>query len=224
MNSHSETTYFNRLSKYLSSSRMKAENKHSKIISAATKVFAKKGFFTARISDIAKEAKVADGTIYLYFDNKYDILLSVFEEEVGKIVEKTAKLLAKEQDPIIKLRIFANQHLLAMKKNKNLAEVIQIELRQPNKIIKAYRNGKFSEYIEIIGDIISEGQQAGLFNSELKPEIAKRALFGTLDEVSRVWNASLETHYTVEEITNQILSIFLAGIVVSPTKKEVAHM
>ncbi len=224
MNSHSETTYFNRLSKYLSCSRMKAENKHSKIISAATKVFAKKGFFTARISDIAKEAKVADGTIYLYFDNKYDILLSVFEEEVGKIVEKTAKLLAKEQDPIIKLRIFANQHLLAMKKNKNLAEVIQIELRQPNKIIKAYRNGKFSEYIEIIGDIISEGQRAGLFNSELKPEIAKRALFGTLDEVSRVWNASLETHYTVEEITNQILSIFLAGIVVSPSKKEAAHM
>ena len=78
---------------------MKAANKHSKIIQAATKVFAKKGFFNARISDIAKEAKVADGTIYLYFNNKYDILLSVFEEEVGKIVEKTDKLLSTENDP-----------------------------------------------------------------------------------------------------------------------------
>jgi TetR/AcrR family fatty acid metabolism transcriptional regulator len=74
---------------------MKAENKHSKIISAAIKVFAKKGFFTARISDIAKEAKVADGTIYLYFNNKYDILLSVFEEEVGKLVEKTDTIQAR---------------------------------------------------------------------------------------------------------------------------------
>lgn len=201
---------------------MKAENKHSKIISAATKVFAKKGFFTARISDIAKEAKVADGTIYLYFDNKYDILLSVFEEEVGKIVGKTEKLLANEDDPIKKLRIFANQHLLAMKKNKNLAEVIQIELRQPNKIIKSYRNGKFNEYIEIIGGIISEGQKAGVFSSEIRPEIAKRALFGTLDEVSRVWNASLETHYTVDEITNQILAIFLAGIIKSPTSPKIS--
>ena len=191
---------------------MKPENKHSKIISAATKVFAKKGFFTARISDIAKEAKVADGTIYLYFDNKYDILLSVFEEEVGKIVGKTAKLLGSETDPIEKLRIFVNQHFLAMKKNKNLAEVIQIELRQPNKIIKEYRNGKFNEYTEIIGSIISEGQDSGIFSDSIKPEIAKRALFGTLDEVSRLWNASLETHYTVEEITNQVLAIYLKGI------------
>ena len=62
---------------------MKAVNKHAKIITAATKVFAKKGFFNARISDIAKEAKVADGTIYLYFNNKIDILLSVFEEEIN---------------------------------------------------------------------------------------------------------------------------------------------
>ena len=66
---------------------MKSPDKHRKIIRAATKVFAKKGFFNARISDIAKEAKVADGTIYLYFNNKFDILLSVFEQEIGKLIE-----------------------------------------------------------------------------------------------------------------------------------------
>lgn len=99
---------------------MKAENKHAKIISAATKVFAKKGFFTARISDIAKEAKVADGTIYLYFNNKYDILLSVFEEEVGKIIENTEKLLYQEADPSKHLEIFTTQHLIAMKKKSKL--------------------------------------------------------------------------------------------------------
>jgi TetR/AcrR family fatty acid metabolism transcriptional regulator len=195
---------------------MKAENKHSKIISAATKVFAKKGFFTARISDIAKEAKVADGTIYLYFNNKYDILLSVFEEEVGKIVEKTDKLLSNEDDPKKMLEIYTIQHLMAMKKNKNLAEVIQIELRQTNKVIKDYRNTKFSQYVGIIANIIKKGQKTGIYKSDIKPDIAKRVYFGALDEVSRVWNASLETHYTVEEIADQVLSMFLAGILQKP--------
>ena len=191
---------------------MKAENKHSKIISAATKVFAKKGFFTARISDIAKEAKVADGTIYLYFNNKYDILLSVFEEEVGKIVEKTEKLLSKEDNPEKMLEIYTLQHLTAMKKSKNLAEVIQIELRQSNKVIRDYRDNKFSEYIGIIAEIIKKGQKSGIYRKDINPDIAKRTYFGALDEVSRVWNASLETHYTVEEITNQVLAMFLTGI------------
>lgn len=195
---------------------MKAENKHSKIISAATKVFAKKGFFTARISDIAKEAKVADGTIYLYFNNKYDILLSVFEEEVGKIVEKTDKLLSNEDDPKKMLEIYTIQHLMAMKKNKNLAEVIQIELRQTNKVIRDYRNTKFSQYIGIIANIIKKGQKAGIYKTDIKPDIAKRVYFGALDEVSRVWNASLETHYTVEEIADQVLGMFLAGILQKP--------
>lgn len=197
---------------------MKAENKHTKIISAATKVFAKKGFFTARISDIAKEAKVADGTIYLYFNNKYDILLSVFEEEVSKIVEKTDKLLSNEEDPKKMLEIFTIQHLMAMKKNKNLAEVIQIELRQTNKVIKDYRNNKFSEYTGIIANIIKKGQETGVYKADIKPDIAKRAYFGALDEVSRVWNASLETNYTVEDIADQLLTMFLTGILQNPVE------
>jgi len=200
----------------LSLSGMKAENKHSKIISAATKVFAKKGFFTARISDIAKEAKVADGTIYLYFNNKYDILLTVFEEEVGKIVDKTSKLLNNEDDPRKMLEIYTIQHLMAMKKNKNLAEVIQIELRQTHKVIKDYRDNKFSEYIGIIARIIKKGQETGAYRADIKPEIAMRVYFGALDEVSRVWNASLETNYTVEEVADQVLAMFLTGILSYP--------
>ena len=191
---------------------MKAENKHTKIIAAATKVFAKKGFFTARISDIAKEAKVADGTIYLYFNNKYDILLSVFEEEVGKIAENTEKLLTQENDPRKQLEIFCRQHLQAMKKNRYLAEVIQIELRQPYKVIKEYRNNTFSKYSGIIGTIIRHGQNSGYFRKDLHPDLAKRCVFGALDEVSRVWNASLESNYAVNEIVNEVLTIFLSGI------------
>lgn len=191
---------------------MKAVNKHARIITAATKVFAKKGFFNARISDIAKEAKVADGTIYLYFNNKYDILISVFEEEIGKLIDLVQKALGDETDPKKKLEIYAVSHLTAMKKNKNLAEVLQIELRQAHKIVKDYRNNTFTEYTDIVADIIREGQKQNIFREDIMPDLAKRAFFGALDEISRVWNISLETHYTVEDTSHQILLAFLSGI------------
>lgn len=196
---------------------MKAVNKHAKIITAATKVFAKKGFFNARISDIAKEAKVADGTIYLYFNNKIDILLSVFEEEINSIIENARSLIAQENDPRKKIEIFVVNHLATMKKNKNLAEVMQIELRQSTKIIKDYRNTKFNEYIDIIAEIIKDGQKKNVFRKDILPNIAKRTVYGALDEVSRVWNISLETNYSVEEASSQMVDMMISGMLAPTT-------
>ncbi|WP_456384624.1 TetR/AcrR family transcriptional regulator [Desulfolithobacter sp.] len=198
---------------------MKSVDKHGKIIRAATKVFAKKGFFNARISDIAKEAKVADGTIYLYFNNKFDILISVFEQEIGRLVDQMTGLLAKEDDPRRMLEIFITKHLTEMKKNRNLAEVIQIELRQTNKLIRDYRNNKFSEYVNIVSSIIKKGQEENVFRQDILPGIAKRAIFGALDEIARIWNLNLETEYTVEETARQVTDIFQLGILTPGEKK-----
>ena len=195
---------------------MKTADKHSKIIRAATKVFAKKGFFNARISDIAKEAKVADGTIYLYFNNKYDMLLSVFEEKIGKLVEQINAQLEKEEDPRRMLEIFIANHLREMKKNKNLAEVIQIELRQTNKIIRDYRNNKFSEYLNIISTIIKLGQAKDVFRKDIMPGIAKRAIFGAMDEIARIWNINMDSEYKIEETELQVIRIFLVGVLQNP--------
>lgn len=191
---------------------MKTIDKHAKIIRAATKVFAKKGFFNARISDIAKEAKVADGTIYLYFNNKFDILVSVFEQEIGRLIEQTNALLEKEDDPRKMLEIFITKHLTEMKKNKNLAEVIQIELRQTNKLVKDYRNNKYSIYVDILSSIIKKGQEQKIFREDVMPGIAKRAIFGALDEIARIWNINIDSTYTVEETAKQVTDIFQKGI------------
>lgn len=193
---------------------MKRLDKHDKIISAAIKVFAKKGFFNARIADIAQEANVADGTIYLYFNHKFDILVSVFEEEIGKIIAQIERALSAETDPRKKLQIFARHHLTAMKKNSSLAAVIQIELRQSNKVVEDYRNTAFHRYINLISEIIDEGQTRGLFRQDIFPGLAKRALLGALDEVARVWTTASETSYTLtlEETIDQLYQLFISGL------------
>ena len=206
MNSHSFTHYI-----YLVFV-MKSIDKHSKIILASTKVFAKKGFFNARISDIAKEAKVADGTIYLYFNNKFDILISVLEEEIGKIIEQIKKAIEKETDPERMLTIFVQKHLSAMKNNKNLAEVIHIELRQSDRLVKEYRNNKFKEYINLISEIIERGQEMGVYRKDIIPGITKQAFFGALDEVSRIWSTPNTVQYSLEDTTEQVISLFLTGM------------
>ena len=206
MNSHSLIDYLYNLP------IMKSVDKHNKIIISATKVFAKKGFFNARISDIAKEAKVADGTIYLYFNNKFDILISVLEEEIGKIIEQIEKAIEQETDPEKMLNIFIEKHLSAMKQNKNLAEVIHIELRQSDRLVKEYRNTSFKQYIDVISEIITKGQELGIYRTDILPDIAKRAFFGALDEVSRIWTTPGNVQYSVEQTSEQIITLFLTGM------------
>lgn len=191
---------------------MRVSDKHNKIIQAAIKVFARKGFYSARISDIAQEAKVADGTIYLYFNNKYDILISVFEEEIGKIILEVKNLTDQEDDPKKKLEIFAMQHMKMVRERKDLAEVLQMELRQSNKFMREYRNTKFIEYVDIVSRIIHKGQDEGVFRKEVMPGVAKRAFFGALDETARLWILSPNNQYTIEEAAEQISDIFLSGI------------
>jgi TetR/AcrR family fatty acid metabolism transcriptional regulator len=191
---------------------MRVSDKHNKILQAAIKVFAQKGFFSARISDIANEAKVADGTIYLYFNNKYDILISIFEEEIGKIILEVRNLIEQEEDPRRMLEIFAMQHMLMVKERKDLAEVLQMELRQSNKFMRDYRNTRFIEYVDIISRIIRKGQEMKIFRPDIMPGVAKRAMFGALDETARLWILSPDNQYTVEEAAGQISSIFLAGM------------
>lgn len=210
MNMHSETTKQRRAPQTFHT--MRTSDKHAKIIDAAVKVFASKGFFNARISDIAKEAQVADGTIYLYFNNKYDILISLFEEEIGKIILAVKLLIEKETDPRRMLQIFALHHLKLMEEKKDLAEVLQMELRQSNKFMREYRNTKFIEYVDVVSSIIHRGQEAGIFRQDVLPGVFKRAFFGALDETSRLWVLSPDHNYTIEEAARQISDIFTYGV------------
>ena len=190
------------------------KDKHQQIIEAATRIFARKGFFQARVSDIAREAGVADGTIYLYFDNKDDILISLFEEQMKAVLDDMIGKLAEETGPVEKLRQFALAHLSLIEKNKNMAEIIQVELRQSSRFMKEYKNERFAQYLDLIADIVEEGQQKGVFRPDIIPGIAKRAFFGALDEMSRFWVLSSRKEYDIRTAAQQISSYFLQGICV----------
>lgn len=187
-------------------------DKYERIIQAATKVFAQKGFFGSKISEIAKEAGVADGTIYLYFENKDDILISIFEEKMQFVLDNMVKELSKEAGPIEKLKRFAQVHLQLIEENKDIAELIQVELRQSSKFMKNYKNEKFLRYLDLIGEILKEGQELGLFQKSVVPGIFKRAFFGALDEMSRFWVLSTKKYYDIKTAADQISSYFLKGI------------
>ena len=192
--------------------RKKDSAKYQRIIDAATKIFAKKGFYKAKVAEIAKEARVADGTIYLYFENKEDILISLFENQMKLVLDNMKSEISKEMDSVKKIKRFAFTHLEFIEQNKNMAEIIQVELRQSNRFMKEYKNERFMEYLDLIEEIIREGQGKGIFNKEIIPAIAKRAFFGALDEMSRVWVLSSSKRYDIKTAAEQISGYFLNGL------------
>jgi TetR/AcrR family fatty acid metabolism transcriptional regulator len=198
---------------------MKDENKHQKILHAAIKVFSEKGFYNSRVSEIAKEADVADGTIYLYFKNKDDILISLFEEEFGKFVQNMQVELGKEKDPLQKIKRFAITHLSLVTKHPHLGEVMGVEVRQSTKFMKEYVNKPFIEYLNIIRSVVIEGQEKGLLRKDLTPGVMKRAFFGALDEMARYWVLSTKKKHSIDQAAIQISDVFIRGMMSEEARK-----
>lgn len=187
-------------------------DKHEKIMRAAIKVFAKNGFHNSKISQIAKEAGVADGTIYLYFKNKDDILIKVFEERLGEINVMLNEELGRLADPADKLRFCIRGYLELFAHNRALAEVIAVELRQSHKFMREYVPVKFAEYLNIISRVVREGQDRGVFRDNLLPGVIKRALFGALDELMVYLVMTAVPKYEIDTLVDQCSELFIRGL------------
>ncbi len=205
----------------VSASQRARQGKRGKILKAAIKVFARKGFYNAKISEIARHAGIADGTVYLYFKNKDDILISLFDESMGNIIDAFHAKLAMLSGPAEKLLAFIHHHLELVRTTPDLAAVFQLELRQSNKFLKEYSGSRFNDYLNVISAIIHEGQDAGLFHKNLMPGIVKRALFGALDEFSTLWVLRKDKKYDLRDAGDQIGKLFLQGLVIERKSKTV---
>jgi len=195
------------------SSKTKTEtDKRSRIIEASINVFAEKGFHSSRVSDIAKGAGVADGTIYLYFRNKEDLLLCIFEEKMEDLIVDLRAALQGVEEPIDRIRVFAEQHFLQLERYPALAQVFQVELRQSHTFLREYRPERLWEYLNIFGEIVEEGQRRGVIRPQVDAFFTKWAFFGALDELSIQWVlARKRDRFNLKRASEQVVDLFING-------------
>jgi len=162
-------------------------DKRERILDAAERVFAQHGFFAARVSEIAKQAGVADGTIYLYFKSKDELLISLFESRMERFNQLLGEAIAGAASPTEKLLAIVRTYLGLVREQQMVAEVLTIELRQSAKFMKEASNPKFGDLLRMLAGVIAEGQAAGELSRDVPAQVAARMIFGILDELALAW-------------------------------------
>ena len=193
-------------------------DKRDAILRAAIDVFAEHGFFTAQVADIARAAGVAAGTVYLYFEGKDDLLVTIFERTMRDAIADGRAAVAPARDPIEQLRTVARVHLDRMGRDRNLAIVFQVELRQSTKFMERLSSTLLREYLGIIRSIIVEGQKSGAFRKELNATLAAKLFFGGLDEMATNWILS-RRKYALASEADAIVDLFVHGAAAAPRRR-----
>ena len=193
------------------SPRNGASGKREAILRAATRVFARNGYFNSKVADIAREAEVADGTVYLYFKSKEEILHSIFDQNMAEAIASGRKLIQKISDPGEKLRRIALLHLERLGADRNLAIVFQVELRGSTKFMQEFSAAGFAEYLGLLHKTFEEGQRSGVFRKDLNAKLVSKILFGALDEMATNWIISKRS-YKLEPMAAVVMDVFLNGV------------
>ncbi len=187
-------------------------DKRDRILKAAIKVFAKNGFYATRVSDIARAAGVADGTIYLYFKNKEDVLITIFAEGIGQLLTILQDVAESDERFETRIRQIVELQLGLLEEQRDLAEVITVNLRQSSRLLKQYATPLFMEYIDVIAGVVRDGQQEGAFRKDLNPRVVARSLFGALDAILLTWALGDGDPPALRKAAAHCASLFLEGL------------
>ena len=186
-------------------------DKREAILRSAIKVFAQKGYFNSKVADVAKAAGIADGTVYLYFKSKDEILHSIFDRAMDEFITEGKREIAEIKEADKRLRRIAELHLERLGADRDLAIVFQVELRGSTKFMEEFSGGGFAEYLDIIKKTIEEAQKTGVFRKDLKAITAAKILYGALDEMVTNWILS-KRKYPLAPMADEVLKIFFGGI------------
>jgi len=190
---------------------MRDPEKPHQIIEAAVRIFARKGYYHSRVSDIARVAGMAAGTIYLYFKTKDDILVTLFRDKMAQFVSSARKAIADEPDAVAKLRRLVRLHFEMLEDNPDLAEVLQVELRQGQKFFRGASAQEISAYFALIAAVIDEGVAQGQFRPNVPVKVATKALFGAMDQMATSWVLGKRA-YRLVDTAESVADIFLRGV------------
>ena len=190
---------------------MRDPEKPQQIIQAAVRVFARKGYFSSRVSDIAREAGIAAGTIYLYFRTKEDILITLFREKMSVFVSSMRRAIADEPNAVAKVRRLVHLHFEMLEADPDLAEVVQVELRQGQKFFRGASSQEIAAYFALIGSVLEEGVGQGHFKSDLPVKVATKMLFGAMDQMATSWVLG-KRGYRLVDTAPAVADLFLQGV------------
>lgn len=187
--------------------------KYNLILEAAIKVFAKNGFYQSTVAQIAREAGVADGTIYLYFENKEDILYQFFANKTRQIFDQFQKVVEEGATAESKLRNLTKTHLGEFQGNIDMAIVFQAETRQVRQsdAIRTHVLDIARKYREVIGMIIEGGQSEGSMRKDLYLGLVKTYITGAIDEVINSWVLA-DGKYDLVSMADPLVDLYIKGI------------
>ena len=186
-------------------------SKRHRILRAAIDVFAQNGYFNAKVSEIAKAAGVADGTIYLYFDGKEDLLTTIFREHTRSYLQSLERDMAPVRRAEDRIRIAIRHHLETLGRDRSLAIVAQVELRHSLKFMSLLSHREVGDYLGILRNVVEQGQSDGTFRRNLHPQLVAKAIFGVLDEMVTSWVLS-EKEYALGDQAKQVADLILNGL------------
>ncbi len=195
--------------------RIERLDKRDALLRAAIDTFAARGFFNAQVADVARAAGVAAGTVYLYFRSKDDLLTSIFERTMKDAIAEGRASVAGIADPIERLRTIARLHLDRLGRDRALAVVFQVELRQSTKFMERFSATQLREYLGIIRDIVADGQSRELFRRDVNPTLAAKLIFGALDEMATNWILS-RRRYALAADSDAIVDFLVGGLAQRP--------
>ena len=186
-------------------------SKRERILRASVDVFATHGYFNAKVAQIAKAAGVADGTIYLYFDGKEDLLITIFREYTRNYLRSLEQQMANINRAEDRLRVAVRHHLETLGRDRALAVVSQVELRHTLKFMSLFSQQEVADYLNVIRKIVEQGQQEGTFRRNVHPQLVAKFVFGVLDEMVTSWILS-EKEYDLPGQSEQVADLILTGL------------
>ncbi|HEX4948589.1 MAG TPA: TetR/AcrR family transcriptional regulator [Blastocatellia bacterium] len=186
-------------------------DKFSAILRGAVQVFARSGYFNAKVAEVARAAGVADGTVYLYFKNKDDLLVSIFNTAMQEFNARTQQELTEIADPREQLRHFAKLHFEALEANRDLAVVFQVEFRHSTKFMEQFSETMLADYLKMLREILERGQKQGVFRASPNTKVVAKVIFGALDEMVTNWVLS-HHNFKLTPMVDPVMDVFLHGI------------
>lgn len=193
----------------------RSREKRERILAAAIRVFARNGFYATKVSEIASAAGVADGTIYLYFKNKEDVLVSIFQDRITMLLKVLREEVERPTPFESRFRRVVELQLGLLEGQRDLAEVITVNLRQSSRLLKQYAAPLFNQYLELVAGLLTEAQRDGLLREDLSPKIIARGLWGALDGLALTWALRAEDQTkpgTLRRAAAQMSTLFLEGL------------